>query len=95
MLSKKLPKINFIGNKEKIAEWICNFFPKKDLRVFDAFSGGASVSFEAKKRGYKEIVKRDVVRKIHFKRLTDLIKIVLSKELFKGLHAFFGKMRDH
>ena len=44
---QKLPKINFIGNKEKIASWICSKFPKKKLTVFDAFSGGASVSYEA------------------------------------------------
>ena len=50
MYSKKLPKINFIGNKEKIASWICNKFPKKTKIVFDVFSGGGSVSFEAKKR---------------------------------------------
>lgn len=50
MLSKKLPKINFIGNKEKIASWICSKFPKKKLTVFDAFSGGASISYESKKK---------------------------------------------
>ena len=54
MLSKKLPKINFIGNKEKIASWICSKFPKKKLTVFDAFSGGASISYEAKKNGFKD-----------------------------------------
>ena len=51
MLSKKLPKINFIGNKEKIASWICSKFPKKKQSVFDAFepsevSGDISVDFE-------------------------------------------------
>ena len=51
MHSKKLPKINFIGNKEKIANWICNNFPKKTKTVFDAFSGGGSVSYEVKKKG--------------------------------------------
>ena len=50
MYSKKLPKINFIGNKEKIASWICNKFPKESKTVFDVFSGGGSVSFEAKKK---------------------------------------------
>ena len=52
MLSKKLPKINFIGNKEKIANWICKLFPKQANSVFDAFSGGTSISYEAKKKGF-------------------------------------------
>ena len=34
MLSKKLPKINFIGNKEKIASWICSKFPKKKIEIY-------------------------------------------------------------
>ena len=36
----KFPKINFIGNKEKIAKWITDYFPKDAESVFDAFSGG-------------------------------------------------------
>ena len=61
MHSKKLPKINFIGNKEKIANWICNNFPKKTKTVFDAFSGGGSVSYEAKKKG-KKVISNDVLK---------------------------------
>ena len=61
MHSKKLPKINFIGNKEKIANWICNNFPKKTKTVFDAFSGGGSVSYEAKKKGYK-VISNDILK---------------------------------
>ncbi|RZJ47786.1 MAG: DNA adenine methylase, partial [Flavobacterium sp.] len=52
-MNKKYPKINYIGNKEKISSWICDLFPKNALTVFDAFSGGASLSYEAKKRGYQ------------------------------------------
>ena len=37
------PKTNFIGNKEKIADWIVDNFPKDVKTVFDAFSGSASV----------------------------------------------------
>ena len=56
MLSKKLPKINFIGNKEKIANWICKLFPEQANSVFDAFSGGTSISYEAKKMVLKFLV---------------------------------------
>lgn len=46
------PKINYIGNKEKIASWICQQIPSDVAVILDAFSGGASVSYEAKKEGY-------------------------------------------
>lgn len=91
MLSKKLPKINFIGNKEKIAEWICNFFPKKDLRVFDAFSGGASVSFEAKKRGY-QVISNDILKTNYIlaKALIENNKNTLNKKDIETI--FNGKI---
>ena len=81
MYSKKLPKINFIGNKEKIASWICNKFPKNTRMVFDVFSGGGSVSFEAKKKGFK-VISNDVL-KINFilaKALIENNKTKLSKK---------------
>ena len=34
----KYPKINYIGNKEKIADWIVNFIPAEVKSVLDAFS---------------------------------------------------------
>lgn len=48
----KYPKVNYIGNKEKLASWIVANFPIKEGRLLDIFSGGASVSFEAKKKNY-------------------------------------------
>lgn len=47
------PKINYIGNKEKIADWIVSYFPKDASSVFDAFSGGCSVGYLAKEKGYQ------------------------------------------
>ena len=47
----KFPKVNFIGNKEKLCSWIVDNFPKDCNTIFDAFSGGCSVSYESKKRG--------------------------------------------
>ena len=55
------PKVNYIGNKEKISKWICDRFPKDVKTVFDAFSGGASLSYEAKKRGYK-VTSNDILK---------------------------------
>ena len=47
----KFPKVNFIGNKEKLCSWIVDNFPKNCNTIFDAFSGGCSVSYESKRRG--------------------------------------------
>ncbi len=80
MLSKKLPKINFIGNKEKLAGWICSKFPKKNLTVFDAFSGGASISYEAKKSGFK-VICNDVLK----------INYILAKALIENNHETLSK----
>jgi adenine-specific DNA-methyltransferase len=56
----KLPKINFIGNKERLADWICDNFPKNTTSIFDAFSGGGSISYYAKKRGLK-VISNDIL----------------------------------
>lgn len=49
------PKINYIGNKAKLADWIIMNFPVKNGIVIDLFSGGASVSYELKKHGFNVI----------------------------------------
>jgi modification methylase hphIB len=54
-MNKKYPKINYIGNKEKIASWICDQLPSDVDTVADVFSGGCSFAYEAKKRGYRVI----------------------------------------
>ncbi|WP_127220626.1 UDP-glucose 4-epimerase GalE [Neisseria meningitidis] len=54
-MNKKYPKINYIGNKEKIASWICDQPPSDVDTVADVFSGGCSFAYEAKKRGYRVI----------------------------------------
>ena len=56
----KYPKVNYIGNKEKIAKWICDQFPKNAETLFDAFSGGCSLSYEAKFRGL-EVYTNDIL----------------------------------
>jgi adenine-specific DNA-methyltransferase len=50
-MENKYPKLNYIGNKEKISEWICSFIPEDATSIFDAFSGGSSVGYIAKCKG--------------------------------------------
>ncbi len=57
----KYPKVNYIGNKEKIAKWICDQFPSDAETLFDAFSGGCSLSYEAKSRGM-EVYTNDILK---------------------------------
>lgn len=49
----KYPKINYIGNKNKLTDWIVNNFPYKTGTVLDLFCGGCSVSYALKEKGYK------------------------------------------
>lgn len=55
------PRMNYIWNKEKLTNWICDNFPAWVESVFDAFSGWCSVSYEAKKRGY-QVYSNDVLK---------------------------------
>lgn len=60
-LKSIFPKINFIGNKEKIANWICEQFPQDAKSMFDVFAGGNSVSFFAKKKGLR-VIANDILK---------------------------------
>lgn len=57
---KKYPKVNYIGNKEKIIDWIIGNVPVSSGRVLDVFSGGSSVSYALKKAGY-QVLANDVL----------------------------------
>lgn len=50
------PKVNYIGNKEKLVRWIIDEMPVKEGTVLDIFAGGCSVSYALKERGYAVIV---------------------------------------
>ena len=56
MHNNQYPKVNYIGNKEKLADWICDYFPKDAESVFDAFCGGSSIGYEAKKEALEFLV---------------------------------------
>lgn len=49
------PKVNYIGNKEKLVDWIINEMPVKNGTVLDIFAGGCSVSYALKNSGYSVI----------------------------------------
>ena len=68
----KYPKVNYIGNKEKLAKWICDQFPNDAKTLFDAFSGGCSLSYEAKCRGL-EIYTNDIL-KVNYHLANAIIK---------------------
>lgn len=95
----KYPKVNYIGNKEKIASWICDEFPSDANTLFDAFSGGCSLSYEAKNRGM-EVYTNDVLQ-VNYHIANALIKnndIVLNEKdielIFSG-EPFEGFMFDN
>lgn len=49
------PKVNYIGNKEKLADWIMDEMPVDSGTVLDIFAGGCSVSYALKARGFSVI----------------------------------------
>ncbi len=56
-----LPTINFIGNKQKISSWISSHFGANIDSIFDAFSGGCSISYKAKKMGLR-VLSNDILK---------------------------------
>lgn len=56
----KYPKVNYIGNKEKLVDWIIKELPIKKGTVLDLFSGGASVSYALKKSGFS-VISNDIL----------------------------------
>ncbi|MDA7997606.1 MAG: DNA adenine methylase [Nitrosopumilus sp.] len=56
----EFPTVNFIGNKEKIAPWILDRLGDGGT-LADVFSGGSSVGFEAKRRGFA-VRSNDIMR---------------------------------
>lgn len=56
----KYPKVNYIGNKEKLADWIIENLPTQCGTVLDLFCGGCSVSYAFKKHGFN-VISNDVL----------------------------------
>ena len=88
------PTINYIGNKEKIVDWISSLLPSDAKSFFDVFAGGCSVAYMAKTKGL-QVFANDILR-INFniaKALIensnetlneDDIEIIFKGEPFKG-----------
>lgn len=85
---RKYPKVNYIGNKEKLAEWICDYFPEDANSLFDAFSGGSSLSYEAKRRGY-QVFSNDIL-KINYYLAQSLIENSNEKLNNEDLEILFS-----
>jgi adenine-specific DNA-methyltransferase len=49
----KYPKVNFIGNKQKLVDWIAENLPVKSGVAVDLFCGGSSVSYMLKQKGFE------------------------------------------
>ena len=45
------PTVNYIGNKEKIVNWISSLIPTDATSFLDVFCGGSSVGYMAKEKG--------------------------------------------
>lgn len=56
----KYPKVNYIGNKEKLVKWIIEEMPVKSGTVLDIFAGGCSVSYALKAAGYT-VISNDIL----------------------------------
>jgi adenine-specific DNA-methyltransferase len=56
----KYPKVNYIGNKEKLVDWIIDEMPTKSGTVLDIFAGGCSVSYALKSAGYS-VISNDIL----------------------------------
>ena len=56
----KYPKVNYIGNKEKLVDWIIEEMPVFSGIVLDIFAGGCSVSYALKKHGYS-VISNDIL----------------------------------
>lgn len=54
------PKVNYIGNKEKLVNWIMEEMPVKSGKVLDIFAGGCSVSYALKEKGYS-VISNDIL----------------------------------
>jgi adenine-specific DNA-methyltransferase len=87
-MTHKFPKVNFIGNKEKIANWISDFFPKDAESIFDAFSGGGSVGYQSKLKGLK-VISNDIL-KVNYYLSKALIENNTEKLTFDDTQIIFS-----
>ncbi|MBK5263370.1 MAG: DNA adenine methylase [Peptostreptococcaceae bacterium] len=90
----KYPKVNYIGNKSSISKWIIDSFPITSGTILDIFSGGASVSYELKKRGFRTITNdilfsnfvlgKAIIENSSIKLNEDVLNMRISEEKING-----------
>lgn len=95
----KYPTVNYIGNKEKIVEWISSLIPADATSLLDAFAGGCSVAYMAKQKGL-QVFANDIL-KIDYHLAKALIENTCERltasdveMLFEGI-PFRGFMCEH
>ena len=99
MNQNKFPKVNFIGNKEKLSHWITKEFPNDSESVLDLFSGGCSISYAAKKLD-KVVYSNDILKINYYlaKSLIENQKVKLDEKdldlIFSG-KPFSGYMTEN
>lgn len=79
----KYPKVNYIGNKEKLVDWIIEEMPVSSGIVLDIFAGGCSVSYALKKHGYS-VISNDILYAdfVIAKALIENSEKILSESVF-------------
>lgn len=98
-LIEKYPTVNYIGNKEKIADWIGSLVPADANSLLDVFAGGASISYIAKLKGLQVYTNDILAINYHIgKALIENNQTTLSKEdldiIFSG-EPFEGFMTQN
>lgn len=77
------PKVNYIGNKEKLVNWIIDEMPVSNGRVLDLFAGGCSVSYALKEKGYS-VITNDILYADYViaKALVENMDVTLEPSVF-------------
>ena len=77
------PKINYIGNKSKLVDWIISNMPIKTGTIVDLFSGGSSVSYELKKHNFS-VISNDCLYSNYIlsKAIIENSKDTINKDIF-------------
>src|SRR3989344_2754004 len=81
----KFPPTQYLGSKQKLAEWIINYVPKVDT-IFDAFSGSAVMSYYFKKLG-ATVISNDFLKSSFYyaKALVENNTVTLSDNTMRML----------
>ena len=79
----KYPKVNYIGNKEKLVDWIISELPLSSGTVLDLFSGGCSVSYALKQKGFS-VISNDILyaNYVISKAIVENSSAVLAENVF-------------